>query len=59
MRAADQPGFHAIQEELLLKTLRIVEEAGTALAFPSQTVYVRGEDRDAGSASTLRGGGTP
>jgi len=46
VRAADRPGFDAIQEELLLKILRIVQDAGTSLAFPSQTVYVRRDDRD-------------
>jgi small-conductance mechanosensitive channel len=28
-----------VQEELLLRVMGIVEEAGTAIAFPSQTVY--------------------
>jgi MscS family membrane protein len=50
VRAADRPGFDAIQEELLLKIIRIVEAAGTSLAFPSQTIYVRRDDR--GAATT-------
>ena len=50
VRAADRPGFDAIQEELLLKIIRIVEAAGTSLAFPSQTIYVRRDDRGAGGA---------
>jgi MscS family membrane protein len=56
VRAADSPTFQAIQEELLLKTLRIVEETGTSLAFPSQSVYLRSEAPDRGSvgASTPR-----
>ena len=53
VRAADRPGFVAIQEELLLKIIRIVEGAGTSLAFPSQTVYVRRDDRGAGTPSSL------
>ena len=47
VRAADRPGFDAIQEELLLKIIRIVEAAGTSLAFPSQTIYLRRDDRGA------------
>ena len=38
--AADYNEFMKIQEELLLRILGIVEEAGTALALPSQTMYV-------------------
>jgi MscS family membrane protein len=33
------PHFLEVQEELLLRVMGIVEEAGTAIAFPSQTVY--------------------
>ncbi len=50
VRAADRPGFDAIQEELLLKIIHIVEGAGTSLAFPSQTIYLRRDDRGAGGA---------
>ncbi len=50
VRAAERPGFDAIQEELLLKIVRIVDAAGTSLAFPSQTIYVRRDDR--GAATT-------
>lgn len=39
----DYRAFLALQEELLLALLDIVEKAGTALAFPSQTTYVAGE----------------
>ena len=31
--------FLAIQEELLLRFMNLVEESGTAFAFPSQTTY--------------------
>jgi MscS family membrane protein len=41
VRAEDYPSFLAIQEELLLRVLEIVESAGTSVAFPSQTVYMR------------------
>ena len=36
--------FLGIREELLLRMMDIIERAGTALAFPSQTVYL-GRDR--------------
>jgi MscS family membrane protein len=42
VRAATFPEFLAIQEELLLRVLEAVEAAGTSVAFPSQTVYLRG-----------------
>ncbi len=38
---ADYPKFLAIQEELLLRIMDIVEESGTGFAFPSQTTYLR------------------
>lgn len=34
------PEFLAIQEELLLRIMDIVEESGTGFAFPSQTTYL-------------------
>jgi MscS family membrane protein len=37
--AGDWNRFLEIQEELLLRILVIVEGAGTAIAFPSQTVH--------------------
>jgi len=43
--APDWPAFLAIQEELLLRIMEIVEEAGSALAFPSQSVYLT-DDRE-------------
>ena len=42
VHAATMPEFLAVQEELLLGVLSIVEEAGTSVAFPSRTVYVAG-----------------
>ena len=42
VHAATMPEFLAVQEELLLGILSIVEDAGTSVAFPSRTVYVAG-----------------
>jgi MscS family membrane protein len=42
VRAPTAPEFMQIQEELLLRVLEIVAEAGTAIAFPSRTLYVAG-----------------
>ncbi len=39
---ASQAHFHVVREELRLRILRIVEAAGTALPFLSQTVYLAG-----------------
>jgi MscS family membrane protein len=39
----DYVTFLAVQEELLIMLLEVVEKAGTSLAFPSQTTYVAGE----------------
>jgi MscS family membrane protein len=41
VKAADYAAFLAVQEELLMRIMAIVGSAGTGLAFPSQTVYVR------------------
>jgi MscS family membrane protein len=38
--ARDWDSFIAIQEELLLNVMNIVKEAGTGIAFPSQTLYL-------------------
>ena len=38
--AVDWPHFLEIQEELLLRITDIVRDAGTELAFPSQSVYI-------------------
>ncbi len=42
VRVGTRPEFLAVQEELLLSVLAIVEEAGTSVAFPSRTVYLAG-----------------
>ncbi len=42
VRSVTQPEFLAVQEQLLLRLLEIVAEAGTAIAFPSRTVYLAG-----------------
>jgi MscS family membrane protein len=49
--------FLAIQEELILKIMQIVEEAGTDFAFPSTTVYQasdHGIDRERQAAAEKR-----
>ncbi len=46
VRAATLVEFLAVQEDLLLRILEIVEKAGTSVAFPSQTVYVRRSSPD-------------
>ena len=43
--AADWSAFLEIQEGLLLRIMEIVEEAGSSLAFPSQTVHLA-DDRE-------------
>ena len=43
VKAADFPAFLGVQEELLMRIMGIVKYAGTALAFPSQTMYVRND----------------
>jgi MscS family membrane protein len=50
---ADWNEFQAIRQEVLLRFMAVVEEAGTALAFPTQTLHLR---RDAPAApSSTRG----
>jgi MscS family membrane protein len=41
---ADLDEFQAIREELFLKMMDIVKEAGTGFAFPSQTIYTAADD---------------
>jgi len=41
VKAADHVAFLGIQEELLMHIMAVVKYAGTGLAFPSQTMYVR------------------
>ncbi|MCL2013111.1 MAG: mechanosensitive ion channel family protein [Cystobacterineae bacterium] len=38
--AASSKEFNAIRQEVLLKTMEIVESAGSAMAFPSSTIYL-------------------
>jgi len=45
------PEFLSIQEDLLLRIMDIVEESGTAFAFPSQTMYL-GKDPGLDSEKT-------
>ena len=44
--APDWNDFITIQEELLLSVMNIVKEAGTEIAFPSQTVYLAAASSD-------------
>ena len=53
--APDYPDFLAVQEELLTRIMSIVRNAGTGLAIPSQTMYVRPES----PTSALRPGSVP
>lgn len=40
VKATGMPGFLEIQEDLLLRIMDIIAEAGTGIAFPSQTTYL-------------------
>jgi MscS family membrane protein len=42
--AQDWAAFLEIQEKLLLRVMEIIERAGTAIAFPSQTLHMAGGD---------------
>jgi MscS family membrane protein len=44
VKTKDWAEFLRIKEEILLRVMDIIEQAGTALAFPSQTLYL-GRDR--------------
>lgn len=37
---ADRNEFLAVQKDIIMRILKIVDEAGTALALPSQTLYL-------------------
>jgi MscS family membrane protein len=39
VKATEMPDFLGIQEDLLLRIMDIIAEAGTGIAFPSQTTY--------------------
>jgi MscS family membrane protein len=43
----DLVGFLAVQEDLLIRLMGIIESSGTSFAFPSQTLYIT---KDSGSA---------
>ena len=45
--APDWLGFLAVQEDLLIRLMGIIEANGTSFAFPSQTMYIT---KDPGSA---------
>lgn len=47
VRAESYSEFLGVQEDLLLRVLEIVEQAGTSVAFPTQTVHVRAGDAPA------------
>lgn len=47
VKTADSTAFFAAQEEILLRVMEILEQVGTAMAFPSQTLYL-GRDRGIG-----------
>jgi MscS family membrane protein len=55
----DYVTFLAVQEELLLMLLDVVEKAGTYLAFPSQTTYVAGESQNPLAARPAKAAPTP
>jgi len=40
IRTQDKPTFLAIREDLLLRIMKLVDEAGAGFAFPSQTNYL-------------------
>ena len=43
VKAADYPAFLGVQEEMLARIMGCVTAAGTGLAFPSQTMYVKSD----------------
>jgi MscS family membrane protein len=44
IETADWPEFLAIREDLLLRIMEVVESTGSGFAFPSQTLYLGGDD---------------
>jgi MscS family membrane protein len=46
VRAMDYVAFLGLQETMLMRIMAIVKDAGTGLAFPSQTMYVRRDSSD-------------
>ena len=53
--ARDWNHFLELQEELLFGTTETVQRAGTAIAFPSQTMYVKGGQVAASSPEAMPG----
>ena len=53
LRARDWNHFLEIQEQLLFAITDIVERAGTAIAFPSQTMYVTNAPASASAAEAI------
>jgi MscS family membrane protein len=51
----DYDDYTAVRENLLLRVMEIVESCGTALAYPSQTVYIAHEP-GAAAANSARSG---
>jgi MscS family membrane protein len=54
IRTFENNEFLAIQEELLLACMQIVEDCGTGFALPSQTLYL-GRDAGTGTPDAARG----
>jgi MscS family membrane protein len=48
VRAASQPEFLSVQEELLVKIIELIEASGTDIALPAQTSYIS-QDRALGA----------
>jgi small-conductance mechanosensitive channel len=46
VKAPDYAAFLAVQEELLMRIMRIAKDAGTGLAIPSQATYVRPDQQE-------------
>jgi MscS family membrane protein len=59
INARDWPHFLEIQEHLLFQVIEIVERAGTAIAFPSQTLYVESADPSSAAAARSLAGKVP
>ena len=51
--------FMAVQEQLLAMIMRLVEAAGTSIAFPSTTAYITRDDGIVGPAALAGAGATP
>ena len=53
LKTSDWNESLAIREELLMHVLREIEAAGTALAPPAQTTYLRSDDDEPGDAADV------